>query len=407
MQNTKEIDVQLVYRNLLNICIDSTRKIIGGNFRYADQITSLGTKVRIFTYDIAGYSDWMLPDALMCRGIMFEMDNEKPVRIMSLPMDKFFNYSELIGWSNASQPTSHSNMELPKLEDILYLMDKRDGSLISTFYDTNGGISNLLLKSKGSINSEQSNDSSLFLYQENQNDLLEFCTRYAKENFTVNMEWTAPNNQIVLRYSEPELRILNIRCNKTGDYVDGIELLKDPVFAKYAADIYAMPDNYKNLADWIEDVYKLKGIEGYIAVTTKGMFKCKTDQYVALHHTKDSINNNNRLMLVCADNGIDDIKQMFRDDPTALYKIDVFDNHFTSLVSGMMQKLIAANQSYKGLERRDYAKSMSKEFGKSDLFHIAMQMYIGGTEGLVDKILGFIKSNPERYLPVGYSNAKN
>ena len=62
-------------------------------FFYKDVVTQPGTKCRIFSYNYAAYSDWLLPGALESRGIMFELDaNNQPVRVMARPMEKFFNF---------------------------------------------------------------------------------------------------------------------------------------------------------------------------------------------------------------------------------------------------------------------------------------------------------------------------
>ena len=50
---------------------------------------------RIFNYQLANYAQFCLPNALECRGHMFEIDgNEEPVRLASLPVPKFFNIGE-------------------------------------------------------------------------------------------------------------------------------------------------------------------------------------------------------------------------------------------------------------------------------------------------------------------------
>ncbi|ADM79940.1 RnlA [Aeromonas phage phiAS5] len=385
MQSIKEL-----YQNLVNLCVDDNTK-----FFFSETVTSLGTKVRIFDYHVAGYNDWIRPDAMACRGIMFEMNGEIPVRIMSRPMDKFFNYSEVIGWEKLE---THGNMKMPDLSKIKFVIDKRDGSLISTFMD----VDNLLLKSKGSIRSNQANDASVWLYQDDQADLLEFCRAYAKEGFTVNMEWTAPHNQIVLCYTDHQLRILNIRHNETGEYVDFAELQKDSVFRKYAADFYEVPQDG---AEWIKNVYGMTGIEGYVVVMEDyQMFKLKTDWYVALHHTKDSINDSKRLISACAENATDDLRQMFRDDPNSLAKIEVFDAKFRDVVSSAMQALTNAYSKYKALERREYAISMTNEFkNERHWFNIAMQMFSTRPDfSLADEIVAVIKKYPEKFVPQGY-----
>lgn len=390
-----------IYQDLMNLCADSSSKKISGVFRFSDNITSLGTKVRIFVYELAGYGDFVLPSSQSCRGIMFEMDHEIPVRIMSRTMDKFFNYSELIGWNNANLLTL-GNMVIPT--DIDYIMDKRDGSLISTYFDVNkeANIENVKLKSLGALYSPQANDSSVWLYQPEHNDLLEFITDYVKSDYTVNFEWTAPNNQIVLCYREPELRILNIRHNVTGEYVDFKELLKNPVFAKYAVDVFESPES--NIEDWVKSVYLMTGIEGYVGVTKSGqMFKIKTDWYSNLHRTKDSVNNNKALVLVCAENAVDDLKQMLRDDKEALYKIDVFYDYFSKCVNNIYQNILVGYNQNKNKDRKDFAVSMNKLFGaKTVEFIIVMNCYINNSPPKVDDIIYWVKKNPEKYIPDGY-----
>ena len=81
-----------------------------------------GKTYRIFNYNLANYPSFKLDAALECRGVTFEIDSEGQfVELVSLPMQKFFNYQE--------------NPFTEGLEDekILVAMDKQDGSLISTF----------------------------------------------------------------------------------------------------------------------------------------------------------------------------------------------------------------------------------------------------------------------------------
>ena len=49
---------------------------------------------RVFSYRLASYNDFCAPGAFESRGIMFEMDQETPIRLAAMPMEKFFNDSE-------------------------------------------------------------------------------------------------------------------------------------------------------------------------------------------------------------------------------------------------------------------------------------------------------------------------
>lgn len=387
--------MRALYQDLINLTVDDNTK-----FYFSDGITSFGTKMRTFSYHIANYSDWLMPGAMHARGIMFEMDGEVPVRIASRPPMKFFNLSELKGW--VGMEALADGMILPDLNAIDYYMDKRDGSLISSFTDTDktSGVTNVLLKSKTSIRSTQANDASVWLYHEDRADLLEYVTDWEVDGYTVNFEWTGPTNQIVLGYDTHELRILNVINRETGKLVDVNELMRDATFEKYAVDIFAPKSNS---LEWLDSVYEETGIEGYILNVDGMLIKVKTNWYVALHHTKDSINDSKRLLTCCAENCTDDLLQMFKDDPISIEKIRKFDLHYTSVVKSAHEKVYAEWFAQKHLDRKGYAIYMNGAFGaEKHWFGIAMKMYEGGSAGLIDQIVDVIKKYPEKFVPTGY-----
>ena len=81
-----------LFSDLMQLVSDSD-----GLFFFADQITNAGMNVRIFDYHLASYTDWLKPSAQECRGIMFEMNEGSPVRIISRPMAKFYNLAAVLG----------------------------------------------------------------------------------------------------------------------------------------------------------------------------------------------------------------------------------------------------------------------------------------------------------------------
>src|SRR5579875_3617826 len=105
-------------------------------------------KYRIMDYNLATWTAFQEPNAINCRGIMFDITNLEDVRIVSLPPAKFFNYEE-------GGVPHHEG----KIGDK---MVKMDGSLISS-YIHNGDI---YLKSKGSLFSSQALDAMKFLGRE-------------------------------------------------------------------------------------------------------------------------------------------------------------------------------------------------------------------------------------------------
>lgn len=85
---------QELYTNLMKLCDEHE------SFFYSDQVLNPLTHpghFRIFNYRLASYTQWLQPDALECRGVMFLMDTDfnKPLALVSWPFEKFFNFREV------------------------------------------------------------------------------------------------------------------------------------------------------------------------------------------------------------------------------------------------------------------------------------------------------------------------
>ena len=111
-----------------------------------------GKTYRIFNYRLASYTSFQKQDAKNCRGTMFDItDINKPI-LVSLPLEKFFNYEEGVG---EKEHIRHRFVDK---------MEKLDGSLISTYHIYSDGkdkkelLFNIGFKSKGSIKSAQANE---------------------------------------------------------------------------------------------------------------------------------------------------------------------------------------------------------------------------------------------------------
>ncbi|QQG32097.1 RNA ligase [Citrobacter phage CkP1] len=348
-----------LFKNLMALCDEADES----KFFYRDDISPSGLKYRIFSYNYASYSDWIRPDALECRGIMFEMIDDKPVRIASRPMEKFFNLNET--------PFT-MNLDLSKAK---YMLDKADGSLVSTFLD--GNI--LKFKSKSSIKSEQSYFSTAMLTESRHEALLARLLDLASDGFTANFEYVSPDNRIVLPYQEKQLILLNIRDNDTGEYVDYEDIFKDGVLRQYLVQRHEITDS-----NFVEDIRKLTDIEGFVFVMEDGLrFKLKTDWYCALHHTKDSITNNERLFESIVNNASDDLKAMFAGDEFAVNKINKFEENYLKYLGESLHLINTTYHELRGRDRKDYAIESQNRANKSGLgflFSIIMKMYNGGMD---------------------------
>lgn len=366
----------------MDLCDDQCK------FFCKDFITHAGTTARVFSYNFASYTDWCRPSALECRGIMFEMKGEKPVRIMARPMEKFFNLGET--------PFT-MNLDFSKVQ---YVCGKADGSLISSYIDKG----ELYFKSKTSMFSDQAGEASSLVRNDTRYEDLYFrLIELAKADYTVNMEYVSPTNRVVLDYAEPQVIVLNIRHNSTGEYVDMTELQKDPVIRKYLTDFFAVAEDFES---WAAEQKKTNTEdEGYVVYMSDGLkFKVKTNWYVKLHHTKDSINSNKELVNVIATGGSDDLKAMFFDDEAALEKIKAFEQMWFDTVGRMTQDVLRAYEDLRHLERRDYAMQGQVVFAKEKfLFSVLMTLFGNGShEKAVNGVQEMFLKYWEPYTPEAY-----
>lgn len=316
---------------------------------------------RIFNYRLASYTDFLKPGAIECRGVMYEVNGEEPVRLASLPMEKFFNLNE---------NPSTIGLDLSTVVDV---QEKADGSLMST-YMHNG---ELRLKSKGSLFSEQAIAAMKWLDRPENKHLKNVLTlaSLGMNPATVNLEWCAPEHRIVLGYVEPTLKLLNMRENETGDYVYN---LADYFEKEWLVESLQVADP----VTFVASIPSMTNIEGYVIRLKSGQrVKIKCDWYLSLHHAKDSVNNPRRLFEAILDEGIDDLRSLFYQDTVAMMIIDLMQEKVDHVYNGMVKAVETFYEENKALDRKSYAiKGQQDETlknGALSYFGLVMTKYVG------------------------------
>lgn len=382
--NYKNLSTQQkqLYQNLMICC--SNEAFYFQDF-VADDVNE--TLYRIFNYRQASYTDFCLPGALECRGIMFEIsDAGEVLRLVSRPMAKFFNAMEC-PFSDINSIFSDPGSNISEVDD------KADGSLISSYINYCG---ELKLKTKGSPKSDQAIAA---MYWLNCRDelLLEF-TEITQNAFTINCEWCAPDNRIVLPYETGHLQVLNIRDNDSGEYLSRADIIAQaPEIAKHLVQDKVLPKGPNGT--WEETLQLVRaetGIEGYVIKFNNNLWvKIKTDAYKALHWSKDSINTPRRLFEACVLETVDDLKDMFSTDTLAIAQINKMEDFVRPIYNGICDRVEDFVDKNKHLDRKDFAIKAQQELDKTlGEFHLAMKLYSGKDvsykENLLDKwkILG-------------------
>lgn len=370
-----------LYRNLMALCHEGQEA-----FYYVDQSMD-GELYRIFLYRLASFTEFQQPGALECRGHTFRIDFDgNPLELASMPMNKFFNHGE-----------NPFVMGLD-LSTIVHVMDKLDGSLISTVKALNGDF---FLKSKGSFYSEQARAAQKLLCTKEYNMLFTFCRMMVEGGYTVNMEYMAPDNRIVIGYMKPTLKVLNVRSNETGQYMETrtIESMLTPEFIVAS---HPIPEDGDA---WLKSVYTSQDdIEGFVARLACGTwFKVKTEKYCALHHTKDSITIPRRLFEACVNGGADDLRAMFATDAVAVMQIDQMDEKVRKIYNRLHMNVHGFYNTHKRAydetenPKKYYALAAQQcPFLQEDgTFSLAMNLYIGrATE---DDVKEFMIKNYKKF----------
>lgn len=363
-----------MYNELMTLCNDSDDAFFFKDFERDDH------HYRIFNYRMASYTDFLRPSALECRGIMFEIRTDEingviPIRLASRPMEKFFNKDE--------NPLT-MNLDFSDMKQIMY---KADGSLISSYM--NGG--QLCLKSKGSLFSEQAAYAEHFINQEKNEEFKDALQCITVRNATVNMEWCAPNNRIVLGYTEPQLIVLNVRNNKTGMYYDLDTVIQRwPAVAQHWVELV---DPTGLGIDFINSIYEQKGIEGYVVMLPTGPVKIKTEWYVVQHRAKDSINSPRRLFEAVLEEATDDLRTLFHDDELIIQRIEEMELFVEHLYNPLVAKVEKYYEDNKEQDVKTYAVQGQIEFPNKGEFGLAMSLYKGRETNFKE----YLKKNYKHY----------
>lgn len=352
-------------------------------FYFVDQKRD-GVTYRVFTYRLASYTDFQNQNAIECRGHTFRLDNvmdngfsfdgEPEWVLASLPMQKFFNYGEHVGWG--------TEIDLGKIDLI---MDKADGSLISTVEDAKG---NWFLKSKTSFNSAQALAATELLKLPIYDGFRLSLNMLTQGGYTVNMEYVSPDNQIVIGYSEPRLIVLNVRHRTTGMYLSH-DILHH-FFPLHLVETLPIPED---AATFMVEAEKLTGIEGFVICIGDLWFKHKTEAYCILHHLKDSVNSPKRLWEACVNETADDLRALFKDDPISIGKIIDMEEKAAKIYNHVHKAVNSFYNENKHLDRKDYAIKGQSELAADGIFSLAMNLYIGREANVKE----FLVKNYKKY----------
>lgn len=261
-------------------------------------------KIEMYDYRMATENDFKFHNAYELRGLTFVYDEQTKTWERNILLNKFFNLGQCDGWL---------------LEDIQHkkiqrVQEKLDGSIISFVKFKNGKIR---AKSKMSFDSEQA-IAAQKLFEENEN-IFNFVTETINDYITI-WEYISPENQIVVNYLKPELRLLQIR-QRTGEYVKNVKYYANLNKVQCAEEFDINEYTLNKMLEIKEN--STDDIEGFIVTFEDWqMAKIKTDHYLTKHRLigPDAFREN-ILVQTILDGAIDDVISSLSEDNPKKIKI--------------------------------------------------------------------------------------
>lgn len=204
-----------------------------------------------------------------CRGIAFDANTGN---IIARPFHKFFNMDE--------RPET-SNIDFINVPHII--LEKLDGSMVFPLYLSNG----TRLATKGGITDVSMKAERFIADKKHYQDFIGTCNLMG---YTPIFEYVAPDNQIVIRYDEPQLILLAMRAMYSGAYhnihskIGEFDSFRSgiPIVKKVFDNDSIMNDNL------LHKIRSFDTSEGVVVTFANGhRIKIKADLYVKLHRYID------------------------------------------------------------------------------------------------------------------------
>lgn len=270
------------------------------------------------------------------RGIKFDLEGN----IIARSMPKFFNKGE------RPEEEKAYNKEQPTI------FEKLDGSLIHPLILNNevrlvtkAGVTETSIRAEKELNLTR--------------EQLDKLGGLLQEGYTSLLEYTSPNNRIIVNYNEPRLTLLAVRDTITGEFQD----------LDYYSDLLDLPTPNIYKEESIEDISKWLGVEGIVLVYKDGYrLKVKTEDYLRKHHALEGLSLEKHALSLALQDKVDDLSGILDQDD-----FDKFFEYWCNINKEAIElstKLADLKDSLNSLSRKEVAL-----FIKSNLHPLEQAMF--------------------------------
>lgn len=315
-----------------------------------------------------------------CRGLIFYPDG----RLMSRPFHKFFNVGE-------REETQVHNIDLSQPHVI---MEKMDGSMIRPI-DVNG---TLRLATKMGVTDTSIAAERFLDTLPIRDNLVKLMFNWTHRGLTPIFEFVSPKNRIVVDYDKPNLVLLAVRYNRTGEYYD-VSRMNWPIGV---VPHYGSVDG--SFEDYIVRQRGREGREGDIIAVGNMRYKIKNDWYVRIHKVKDKIRTDRHILALLIENDLDDVYPHL--DENDFRRVKLYEFHFhesfketARILASDVGVVCGMAENKKDLAVNIIPKSTLEGFGKQ----VAFRVYDRITEANFD-MQGYINEELMKYVRTRLGN---
>jgi T4 RnlA family RNA ligase len=243
------------------------------NFNFSEHTYRIENyNISTFDYFICSYENFSNPigdssiNAFDMRGTTFVFNKDGSLWKRFLMLPKFFNLNQV----------EETQYDIIKEKNISHISEKEDGSLIAFMMLPNG---NLFCKTCRGFSNEQVINSMKLLNQ--RSELVKWVKKTINDGYTPLFEYVSWDNRIVLKYSQPDIRLIGIRDNYNGDFVPASWIVDTPISLIKIKEETATLDELINRAKIEENR------EGWVIMfDDRMMVKIKTMGYYNIHELR-------------------------------------------------------------------------------------------------------------------------
>ncbi|CAF1037442.1 unnamed protein product [Adineta steineri] len=363
--SSKKINMDTLYADLMNLCSQD-------DIFYYKDIRLHAINYRIFNCRLCSYGRFMThPAALNCCGIMFNITNLKHVQLVSLPLEKIFDYEEGFGQQQFHQ--------CGQLGDK---MEKMDGSLVSTFLHGRTSQKQVLrLKSKQSLTSNQVLEAMRLLVDDFQSEL----EQLVRLNYTVNMEYTTPSSHLFVSYSQAQLTILSIRSHADGHTLFGSRL-KRFLLENHFLTILNHLVSFESISSdvthkqLLQETYQQTHGEGYVVEIIQPdrssyLVKIKTQKYFMIYGDGGTEDSPRSLFEAIINGQTDDLRKLFNDDTKTLTRIDEMEQNIRPKYNEMRRLVEEFYRMNKCVPKKDFVHAITTNENMKIYLPLLLRLY--------------------------------